>query len=81
MTEPQGYAEAMSELERILAEIEREDVDVDVLAARVRRASELIAFCRRRIEATRLEVEEIMTDLEPPASTTHRADDEEGDSP
>lgn len=80
MTAPQGYAEAMSELEQILAEIEREDVDVDVLSAKVKRASELIAFCRRRIEQTRLEVEEIMSDLEPPSPTAGSVDDPEGET-
>ena len=34
-----GYAAALAELESILAEIEDDAVDVDVLAARVRRAA------------------------------------------
>lgn len=65
MTEQIGYAAAMAELETILAEIEREDVDVDVLSARVKRAAELIEICRGRIDTTKLEVEEIMRGLEP----------------
>ena len=44
-----GYAEAMDELEQILDELEGDDLDVDVLAVRVRRASELIELCRTRI--------------------------------
>ena len=48
-----GYAEALAELEKILAELERADVDVDVLAARVQRASELIRLCRDRIGTAR----------------------------
>lgn len=65
MTEPLPYGEAMGELEEILSEIEREDVDVDVLSVRVKRAAELIRLCRERIETTKLEVEEIVTGLEP----------------
>ena len=51
MTEPiaTGYAAALSELDSILASLERSDVDVDVLATQVTRASELIGFCRDRI--------------------------------
>jgi exodeoxyribonuclease VII small subunit len=60
-----GYAEALAELERILDEIEDDAVDVDVLAARVARASELLRVCRDRIAAARLEVEAVVADLTP----------------
>jgi exodeoxyribonuclease VII small subunit len=65
VTEPIGYAAAMAELETILEEIERDDVDVDLLSKKVSRAAELIRTCRERIHATRLEVEEIVAGLEP----------------
>ena len=39
-----GYAEALAELEEILAALERSDVDVDVLAEKVQRAAALIGF-------------------------------------
>jgi exodeoxyribonuclease VII small subunit len=58
-----GYAEALAELERILDEIEDDAVDVDVLAARVARAAELLRLCRGRIAAARLEVEAVVSDL------------------
>lgn len=60
-----GYGEALAELEGILAEIEDDAVDVDVLAARVRRAAELLRVCRDRIAAARVEVTQIVADLEP----------------
>lgn len=63
MTEP-TYAEALAELEAILAKLEADDLDVDALAERVARAAELIKLCRDRIGATRLEVERVVTDLE-----------------
>lgn len=50
---PEGYADALEELETILREIEDDDVDVDVLAERVSRAAGLIEFCRDRIVAAR----------------------------
>ncbi len=66
MSESIGYAEAMAELEAILAEIEAEDVDVDVLSDRVKRAAELIKLCRQRIHDTRVEVEDIVSGLAAP---------------
>ena len=65
MTEPvaTGYAAALSELETILGELERADVDVDVLAAQVKRAAELIGFCRDRIGSARLHIEQVVADL------------------
>ncbi len=60
----EGYAAAVTELEAILTELEDDQIDVDHLAERVRRAAELIRFCRERIGATRVEVERIVADLE-----------------
>lgn len=63
-----GYAAALGELESILAEIEDDAVDVDVLAARVRRAAELLRICRDRITAAREEVGQIVAELAPEAA-------------
>ena len=59
-----GYAEAMAELEGILDELEGDDLDIDVLADRVKRASELIALCRARIARAQTDVDRIVVDLE-----------------
>jgi exodeoxyribonuclease VII small subunit len=59
-----GYAEAMAELQAILAELEGDAVDVDVLAARVQRASVLIALCRERIARAQHDVDRIVADLD-----------------
>ena len=59
-----GYGEAVAELEQILEQLERPDVDVDVLAKQVQRAAELIRMCRARIAAARVEVEAVVTQLE-----------------
>ncbi|MBA2336153.1 MAG: exodeoxyribonuclease VII small subunit [Acidimicrobiia bacterium] len=61
-----GYRQAMEELEAILAEIEAEEVDVDLLATKVRRAAELIRLCRQRIDDTQLQVDQIVAGLEAP---------------
>lgn len=59
-----GYAKALEELDSILRELEGSDVDVDRLADRVGRATELIALCRDRIQTARLRIDEVMSDLE-----------------
>ncbi|MCB0955228.1 MAG: exodeoxyribonuclease VII small subunit [Ilumatobacteraceae bacterium] len=61
---PSGYAEALAELDGILAQLERSDVDVDVLAANVQRAAVLIAFCRERITSARLQIEQVVASLD-----------------
>ena len=60
-----GYADAMDELERILGDLEDADLDVDVLASRVERASELIEICRTRITNAHVQVERVVATLDP----------------
>jgi exodeoxyribonuclease VII small subunit len=61
------YADAIDELEAILAELEDDSLDVDLLSTRVARAATLIRLCRARITETRVDVERIVADLERPA--------------
>lgn len=58
-TDEIGYEAAVTELEEILEELGDDDIDVDHLADRVKRATELVKVCRDRIAAARLEVKEI----------------------
>ena len=64
MTDEIGYAAALEELETILRQLEGDSVDIDVLAERVQRAAFLIRLCRGRIQQARVEVEQIVADLE-----------------
>ncbi len=63
--DPIGYADALAELESILEEIEDDAVDVDVLAARVKRAAELLRICRARITDAKTQVTQIVAELDP----------------
>ena len=63
-TEKIRYADAMAELEEILEQLEGDDIDVDALASQVKRASELIKLCRERLGKTKLEIEQVVADLE-----------------
>ena len=62
--DPPGYAAALDELDAILRELEGSDVDVDRLADRVARATELIAVCRQRISDARLRIDAVIADLD-----------------
>ena len=78
-----SYADAQAELDAILHELDGDEVDVDVLGARVRRAAELLRLCRSRIAAARFEVEQVVGELEVEAdqavATDEVADDDEVD--
>ena len=54
-----GYEDAVTELEEILDALSDDDINVDELAERVKRATELVKVCRERVAAARLEVKEI----------------------
>ena len=43
------YAEAMAEIEAILAKMNEANPDIDALAGQVRRAGDLSRFCRGRL--------------------------------
>ena len=73
-----GYADALSELQQILGELEAEDIDIDVLAVKVERAAELIRVCRGRINDAEVRVKEIVAGLnheEDEPSPTDQEDD------
>lgn len=59
-----GYADALAELDQILRELEGSDVDVDRLATRVARAAELITLCRSRISNARLQIDDVVAQLD-----------------
>lgn len=60
----QTYEAAYAELKQIAAEIENESVSVDVLAEKVKRASELITFCQSKLRSTEQEVNNIIKQME-----------------
>ena len=57
------YTEAVKELDSILTEIEDADVDLDRLAGRVERASELVKLLKKRIRDTELKVMKVVEEL------------------
>jgi len=57
------YESAYNELMQIAKEIEDEAVSVDVLAEKVKRASELIAFCQRKLKTAEEDVNKIIGEM------------------
>ncbi len=58
------YEQAFEELRIIASEIEDETVSVDVLAVKVKRASELIAYCQTKLRSTEVEVNKIIKQMD-----------------
>ena len=60
-----GYADSLDELQSILATLESNTADVDLLADRVQRADLLIRHCRSRLDDARFRVEQVGSNLDP----------------
>lgn len=63
------YSSAITELEEIVNEIESGEVNVDVLTAKVKRASELIKFCKDNLRDTQKEVNKVLEGMEAKEAT------------
>lgn len=68
-----SYAEAMNELESIVERVEQNAMDIDDLTERLKRAQELVKFCRERLLKTEEEVKSILSsdDLKISADTAN----------
>ena len=57
------YSQAKQELEEIVSAIESGELDVDALTEKVKRASELIAFCKEKLTKTDEELQKILDEI------------------
>lgn len=60
----QTYGEAMQELQDIMERIENEDLDVDILLEEVKKAANLIKFCKEKLYKTNDEIQKILDKIE-----------------
>lgn len=58
-----SYKEAMAQLEEIVHKIENEEPDVDELSTLVKKASELMNFCKKKLKTTEEEINETLERL------------------
>lgn len=53
-----GFDQAFKDLERLVAEIEDENIQLDSLAQKVKEANRLISFCETRLRSIKAEIGE-----------------------
>lgn len=56
------YSEAMARLEKIVAQIDSNQLDIDQLADSIKEANEIIAFCTAKLTKAEAEVEKLLAD-------------------
>lgn len=61
------YAEAVEQIEAILARLSNSQTDIDTLAEQVRRATELIKLCKERLAKVEADVNEALKSQQPEA--------------
>ncbi len=64
MKEELSYNNALAELEAIVAALRGNDCDIDTLAERTARATELLNICRARLTFTEQQLAEILDKFE-----------------
>ena len=59
-----SYAEAIKQIEEILKNIESEELDVDELGEKVRKAADLLKLCKSKLHDTEEEIKKILDEME-----------------
>ena len=65
MNEEINYTDAFQELQTIVTEIENGEISVDELSQKVKRAAQLIKFCKTKLATTEEDVSKILKELDP----------------
>jgi exodeoxyribonuclease VII small subunit len=58
------YSEAKNELQQIVQSIESNELDIDALTDKVKRAAELITLCKEKLTKTDKELQKILKNIE-----------------
>jgi exodeoxyribonuclease VII small subunit len=59
-----SYREAVAEIEQILRQMEAGEPDVDAMVVHVKRVTELLAYCKKKLSETEEEVQRILDSME-----------------
>lgn len=60
-----SYSDAVAELEKILFDLENSsEVNMDVIAQKVKRAAELMEICKKQLHEIDTELEKILEDID-----------------
>ncbi len=60
----ESYNEAIEKLRRIVAEIDKDELDVDLLSEKVKEASRLIKLCKEKLYKVDEEVRNVLEELD-----------------
>lgn len=63
MSQDLKYSSAFNELQAIVSEIESGEISVDELSEKVKKAAELIKFCKTKLTSTEEDVNNILKEL------------------
>jgi exodeoxyribonuclease VII small subunit len=61
---PESYKQAIADLDAILKDLDGSDVDVDGLEVKVKQATDLLRFCKAKLDATELRVQTLIAALD-----------------
>lgn len=56
------YSEAMARLEEIVSRIDNNELEIDVLAEKIKEANEIIAFCSDKLTKADKEIEKLLSE-------------------
>lgn len=62
--EKQTYSSALAELQQIAADLESDEISIDVLSDKIKRASQLLEFCQAKLRSTDEEVKKILSRMD-----------------
>ena len=79
--EIKGFEQAKKELDQLLQEFDRDEINLDNLVPRLKRAKELIDFCTKRIKQIEVEAKEIVKAIEPRESQRGEPDSKDDEPP
>ena len=60
----ESYNEAIGKLRRIVAEIDKDELDVDLLSEKVKEASRLIKLCKEKLYKVDADVRNVLEELD-----------------
>lgn len=67
MEEEIKYEEAVREIERIVRQMENDELDLDSLAGQLKRAQELLKLCRDKLTKTESDINAVLNPTDKPA--------------
>ncbi|RYG53729.1 MAG: exodeoxyribonuclease VII small subunit [Chitinophagaceae bacterium] len=62
--EKMTYSNALAELQQLAEDLENDEISIDELSDKIKRASQLLEFCQNKLRSTDEEVKKILSKME-----------------